>query len=72
MELAANIITELMYAQCNVNGTDYLLLEAFDDHRKHGWALNEDDQVTIMKGQETLKNIAKTKRNNGYSILSNL
>ena len=30
-ELAANITTESMYAHCNVNGNEYLLLESITD-----------------------------------------
>ena len=33
-ELVANIIAESMYAQCDVNGNEYILLEAFIDHKK--------------------------------------
>ena len=33
-ELADNMIEESTYAQCDVDGNEYLLLEAFIDHRK--------------------------------------
>ena len=33
-ELAANMIAESMYAQCDVNRNLYLLLEVFVNHRK--------------------------------------
>ena len=33
-KLVANIIAESMYAQCDVNGNEYLLLEAFVDHTR--------------------------------------
>ena len=49
-ELAANIIAELMYAQCHVKGSEYLLLEAFINHRKNGSALSVDDQKEVIKG----------------------
>ena len=39
-ELAANIIAESIYTQCDVEGNEYFLLEAFVDHRKNGSALN--------------------------------
>ena len=42
-EFAANIIAESMYAQCNVDGNEYLLLEAFINHRKNGSALSVKD-----------------------------
>ena len=33
-ELAANIIAKSINAQCDVDGNEYLLLEAFIDHRR--------------------------------------
>ena len=42
-ELAAKIITELMYAQCDINENEYHLLEAFNNHRKNGSALMVQD-----------------------------
>ena len=42
-ELAANIIAESIYAQCDDNGSEYLLLEVFIDHRKNGSALSVED-----------------------------
>ena len=54
-KLAANIIAESMYAQCDVNGNKYLLLEAFADHRKNGSPLNVENQRKVVKGQETLR-----------------
>ena len=54
-ELVANIIAESMYAQCDVNGNENPLLEAFIDHRKNGSALGIKDQKVVIKGQETLR-----------------
>ena len=54
-ELAANIIAESMYAQCNVDGSEYLLLEAFNDHITNGSALSVEDQKGVVKGQEMLR-----------------
>ena len=34
-KLVAYIIAESLHAQCDVNGNEYLLLEAFIDHRKN-------------------------------------
>ena len=48
--MAANIIAELMYAQCDVNGNKYLLLSAFIDHRKNGSSLSVEDQKIVVKG----------------------
>ena len=38
-----------------VNGNEYVLLEAFINHRKNGSPLNIDDQNIVVKWQETLK-----------------
>ena len=54
-ELAANIIAESMYAQCDVNVNEYLLLEAFIGHRKNGLAPTVEDQRIVVKGQDTLR-----------------
>ena len=54
-ELAANIIAESLYAQCDVNGNECLLLDAFMDHRKNGSALSVEDKKIVVKGQETLR-----------------
>ena len=45
-----NIIAESMYAQCDLNGNEYLLLESFIDHRKNGSALSVEDQKIVVKG----------------------
>ena len=55
-ELAANMIAESMYAHCDVDGNEYLSLEAFIDHRKNGSALSAEDQKVVIKGQEALRN----------------
>ena len=49
-KLAANIVAESMYVQCNVNGNKYLLLEAFVDHRINNSALSVEDQKVVIKG----------------------
>ena len=49
-ELAANIIAESMYAQCDIDGNEYLLLEAFINHRKNGPALGVKNQKKVTKG----------------------
>ena len=62
-ELAANIIEELMYVQCDVNGNEYLLMEAFINHRKNSSALHVEDQKIVVKEWETL-----TKSTAGWDI----
>ena len=54
-ELAGNIISESIHAHCDVDRNEYLLLEAFIDHRKDGSALSVKDQKLVVKGKETLR-----------------
>ena len=54
-ELAANIIAESMYVQCDVDSNEYMLLEVFINHRQNGSGLSVEDQKVVIEGQETLK-----------------
>ena len=54
-ELTENIIAELMYAQCDIDGNEYLLLKGFINHRKNCSALNVEDQRTVVKKWDTLR-----------------
>ena len=55
--MAANIIAELMYAQCDVDGNEYLLLEAFVNHRK--WFSNQcrepNESCQMVRNPEKVK-----------------
>ena len=48
-ELTANIIIELMYAQCDVDGNKYLWLQVFANHRKNSSVLSEEDQKVVVR-----------------------
>ena len=48
-ESLVNIITELMFAQCDIDGNEYVLLESFIDYRKHLSALIGEDLKVIVK-----------------------
>ena len=54
-KFTANIIAESMYAKCDFDGNEYLLLQAFVNHRKNGSTLNVEDQKAVFRGQETLR-----------------
>ena len=54
-ELVANVIAELMYVQCDVDGNEFLLSKAFINHQKNGSALSIEDQKKIIRGQETMR-----------------
>ena len=54
-ELAANTIATSMYAQCDVDGNEYLLLEAFVDHQKSDAALTLEQQKTNHNGRPSIR-----------------
>ncbi len=50
--LAANAGLQAMYAQYNVNGNEYLLLECFVDVQKDNTAIGLDEKKSVHDGQE--------------------
>eukprot|EP00804_Cyclotella_cryptica_P024391 CCRYP_018575-RA/>CCRYP_018575-RA protein AED:0.15 eAED:0.15 QI:0/0/0/1/0/0/4/0/667 len=55
-ELAANVIAEAVYAQCDADGNQYVLLDAIVDyHKDPSVAVARDDQVTIVDGKKIIK-----------------
>ncbi len=48
-----NVIAEAVYAQCDADGNQYVLLDAIVDYRKDpSVAVARDDQVTIVDGKK--------------------
>ena len=58
-ELTANIIAQSMYAQCDADGNEYLLLESFVDYRKESGALRIDEQEIVVRGRKSLRRSTK-------------
>ena len=55
-ELAANVIAETVYAQCDANGNQYVLLDAIVDyHKDPSLAVARDDQVMVFDGKKIIK-----------------
>ena len=54
-ELAAASIADSMYAQCDIDGNEYLLLDLFIDHGKDNLALSSEDQKIVFKVEETTR-----------------
>ena len=50
-ELTANIIAELMYAQCNADGNEYLLLDTLVDYCKDNKLISLTDQQISVQGR---------------------
>ena len=55
-ELAANVIADAVYAQCDAGGNQYVLLDAIVDyHKDPSMAFTWDVQVTIVDSKEIIK-----------------
>jgi hypothetical protein len=55
-ELAANVIAEVVYAQCDADGNQYILLDAIMDYRKDpSVAVTRNDQVLVDDGKKIVK-----------------
>ena len=54
-ELTANLIAESMYAQCDPNGNQYVLLDSLQDHRRLDTALRLSDQTVVHNDGRTYK-----------------
>ncbi len=54
-ELAANTIAEALYAQCNPDGNQCIMLDAIMDFRKDpNVAISRNDQVKIVNGKKVV------------------
>eukprot|EP00804_Cyclotella_cryptica_P023948 CCRYP_010054-RA/>CCRYP_010054-RA protein AED:0.31 eAED:0.32 QI:0/0/0/1/0.5/0.33/3/0/420 len=59
-ELAANVITEAVYAQCDADGNQYVLLDAIVDyHKDPSMAFARKDQVLVIDGKKIVKRSTK-------------
>jgi hypothetical protein len=55
LEYSANVIAENMWAQCNLDGQERLLMQAIVDHRKDGNAVPYADRFVYRDGKPRLK-----------------
>jgi hypothetical protein len=58
-ELAANVIAQSMYAMCDAEGNQYLLLEGIVDHRKDDTAVERADMYVQRGSNRQLKKTTK-------------
>eukprot|EP00978_Attheya_sp_CCMP212_P000799 scaffold1663_cov37-Attheya_sp.AAC.1 len=58
-EYAANAIAENMWAQCDPDGNQHVLLESIVDHTKDGHAVNKVDQMVVVNGRSSMKTTTK-------------
>ena len=54
-ELTANLIAESMYAQCDPDGNQYVLLDSLTDYRRLDTALKLSDQTVVRNDNRTYK-----------------
>ncbi len=52
-KLAANLIAESMYVQCDPNGNQYVLLDSIVDHRQLDSAIQLCDQLVVQNKRHT-------------------
>ena len=52
-ELGANIILQCMYAQCDIEGNQYRLMDHIVDHRKDNKAVCKDNQDVTLNSKPT-------------------
>ena len=58
-EYAANVIAENMYAQCDAEGNQFLLLDSIVDHRKTKAAVDHDNRHVVVRGRKHKKKTTK-------------
>ncbi len=58
-EYAANAIAENMYAQCDLEGNQYLIMDSIVDHKTDGHAVAFADRYVEVKGKKHLKKTTK-------------
>ena len=54
-ELTANVIAQSMYAQCDPDGNQYVLLDGIVDFRKNNTALSIADQKIVVRGRSSMR-----------------
>jgi hypothetical protein len=59
MEYTANMIAENMWAQCDVDGNQWLLMEAIIDHRSNESAVKQADAFVVVNGKQHRKKTTK-------------
>jgi hypothetical protein len=56
---SANVIAENMWAQCDIDGKEYQLLDAIIDHKLDGHAVHRADSLVIVNGRKHMKKTTK-------------
>jgi hypothetical protein len=56
---SANVIAENMWAQCDIDGNQYQLLDTIIDHKPDGHAVKRADGFVILNGQKHMRKTTK-------------
>ena len=51
-QYSANVIAENMFAQCDLDGNQYLLMDAIVDHKSNGSAVKFADRFVTVNGRQ--------------------
>jgi len=54
-ELTANVIAKSMYASCDADGNEYILLDSFIDYKSNLKAVTKDNQRIVHNGRNSLR-----------------
>ena len=54
-ELTANVIAESMYASCDDDGNEYLLMDSFVDHKSNAQAVTKQNQRMVHRGRNSMR-----------------
>jgi hypothetical protein len=58
-ECSANLITENMWAQCNIDGNQCQFMEAIVDHKSDEHAAQHTDGYVVVNGRKDMKKSTK-------------
>ena len=58
-EYGANVITENMWAQCDLEGNQFRLMDSIVDHKTDGHAVPKSDQYFYVRGRKCMKKLTK-------------
>ena len=67
-ELGASIIAECMYAQCDVGGNQFRLMDHIVDHRKDNNVISKDNQNATVNGKCYKQKCYKQKTTRGWQF----
>jgi hypothetical protein len=59
VEYAANVIAECMYAQCDAEGNQFLMMDGIEDHRRTSDAMSVTEMFVDVNGRHCIKQSTK-------------